>query len=57
MVQVRAFQAQWPVLLHLQEVSLPQLHVAFRALGVAQDGKYDDVLATFRGLDFTWFHG
>jgi hypothetical protein len=29
MVQVRAFQAQRPLLFHLQEVSLPQLHTAF----------------------------
>jgi hypothetical protein len=47
MVQVGAFQAQRPVLFHPQEVSLPQLCVAFRALGVAQNGKYDEVLASF----------
>jgi hypothetical protein len=57
MVQVRAFQAQWPLLFHLQQVSLPQLHAALRAFGVAQDGKYNDVLTTFRGLDFTSFQG
>ena len=57
MVQVRAFQAQWPVLFHLQEVPLPQFHAAFRAFGVAQDGEYNNVLATFGGLDFTRFHG
>jgi hypothetical protein len=46
MVQIRALQAEWPVLFHLQEVSFPQLNAAFRAFGVAQDGKYNDVLAT-----------
>ena len=56
MVQVRAFEAERPVLFHLQEVSLPQLHTAFRAFGVAHDGKYNDALVTLRGLDFIWFH-